>query len=533
MDVSTAIGRALRNVASHGDTDIFPFPFENHLFFDKGTDAHDLLLKLHGAFEEFFAAHPPQTIQALTQIGYTGFRWATLIEPFWNAYYLALVVALSEQIEDGRIPIGLKKVFSYRIQWSESSSTLFADSTWLDYRRHAIEESRSAKYVVVTDIADFYPRIYHHSIENALRRLPNCGDLPYRIMKLLGSFSKGASYGLPIGGPASRILSELVLSATDLHLDRRKIRFCRYADDYCIFCDDRSEAYGYLVLLSEKLFNEGLVLQKNKTRVYTADEFRDISRLLDPKDVTDPLASEEQKLLNVSIRYDPYSASAHDDYEKIKAAIQQIDILGILGRELAKTELDQTVAKQAISAVRALTGFEQDGAIRTLMDSSNLQVLSPVFVTLMRTLRSLYNELPPGTQIYVDDSLVDIYDKGDPLLRVEVNLSYFVLVLGLRRSVRKEEILIELFDRTPSPLVKRIIILIMANWGCHYWLTDQKKKYLSLSLWERRAIILASYVLGDEGEYWRRQSKQSWSEFDALIRTWFAERWQKVKTLPS
>lgn len=532
LDIDLAIDRALRNVASHGDTDIFPYPFENHLFFDKRPEAAAILKDLHNNFDSYLSAHPPDTIPALTQVGYTGFRWATLIEPFWNAYYLALVISVSDELEKARLPIGDNRVFSYRVSWSDAKSTLFGDSSWLDFRKHTLEESKKSNYVVTTDIADFYPRIYHHSIENALLRLPDSKDVPYRIRKLLPAFSRGPSYGLPIGGPASRMLSELVLSSADLHLDRRKIRFSRYADDYCLFCQDRSEAYGQLVLLSEKLFNEGLVLQKNKTRIYTAAEFRELSRFLDPMDTAQTDASEEQKLLNVTIRFDPYSPTAHEDYAQIKSAIQQIDILGILSREVAKTEIDQTVTKQAISAVRVLDDFEREGAIKTLLDANNLQVLSPVFVTLMRTVKVLYAELGETTRAFIDKTLVDLYERGDPILRVEVNFYYFLQVLSLSYGVRKEEILIEVFDKSASPLVKRLIILAMAAWGRHYWLSDQRKKFLQFSLWEQRALIVGSFVLADEGEHWRRQTKRSLNTFNALVRDWMDERWARTKTLP-
>jgi hypothetical protein len=90
------------------------------------------------------------------------------------------------------------------------------------------------------------------------------------------------------------------LCSTDLHLMRRKIVFCRYADDYCIFCKDKSEAYRILVFLSEQLYNEGLALQKKKTRILTVDKFRATARLLDPAEINDPFAAEEQKLLKIS-----------------------------------------------------------------------------------------------------------------------------------------------------------------------------------------------------------------------------------------
>ena len=111
----------------------------------------------------------------------------------------------------------------------------------------------------------------------------------------------------------------------------------------------------------------------------------------------------------MSIRFDPYSPTAVEDYDRIKQAIQQIDILGILSRELAKTEIDQTVTKQAINSLRAVSAFERDGAIRTLLDPSNIQVLSPVFVTLMRTLRAVYGELHESTKAFLDESLISLY----------------------------------------------------------------------------------------------------------------------------
>jgi len=345
MDLDKALSASLINIAKHGDTDIFPFPFESHLFFDKPLECRNLLLELHKNFDSTLAMDPPLTIETLTQVGYTGFRWATLIEPFWNAYYLSLVIALAEQIESQRIPINDGVVFSYRYEWNETEGKLFKDVTWGDYRRRALELSQSSSFVVLTDVADFYPRIYHHRIENALNRLASPGDIASRIMKLLFSFSKNVSYGLPVGGPASRILAELALNATDFHLLRRSIAFCRYADDYCIFCKDKSQAYEVLVLLSEKLYNEGLVLQKKKTKILSAEEFREAARLLDPAGMNDPLATEEQKLLNISIRFDPYSPTAVEDYEALKAAVSQIDILGILGREVAKTVIDPIVVR--------------------------------------------------------------------------------------------------------------------------------------------------------------------------------------------
>jgi len=168
-----------------------------------------VLEAIHEDFKNYLNSYPPQTIPTLAQVGYTGFRRATLIDPFWNAYYLAIVISIADQIEAIRIPESNGTVFSYRFAWQDSEAKLFKDSTWIDFRKRCLDLSSSSPIVVQTDISDFYQRIYHHRIENALKRLPDSEDIPLRIMALIGAFSNNVSYGLPIGGPASRILAEL------------------------------------------------------------------------------------------------------------------------------------------------------------------------------------------------------------------------------------------------------------------------------------------------------------------------------------
>jgi hypothetical protein len=61
--------RALANVVAHGDTDIFPFPIENHVFFDKRQEVVDLLLEVHKTFSDTFTAFPPAHENLLAPVG--------------------------------------------------------------------------------------------------------------------------------------------------------------------------------------------------------------------------------------------------------------------------------------------------------------------------------------------------------------------------------------------------------------------------------------------------------------------------------
>ena len=64
----------------------------------------------------------------------------------------------------------------------------------------------------------------------------------------------------------------------------------------------------------------------------------------------------------------------------------------------------------------------------------------------------------------------------------------------------------------------------MANWNCHFWLIDIKNQFTTMTSWERRAFIYASYSLGDEGNHWRKSNKGMFSKEEKLLTEWFASR---------
>src|ERR1700720_41778 len=175
---SSAARKAIRNIIKHGDTDIFPFSFERHAFFDKQSELEALIVEYDEHFQEYLARFSPKNVSALTPVTSSGFRWATQIDPIWNAYFLTCVIALSKGIEEARIPIEKDIVFSYRYRPDKNSGDLFnRDIGWVRFMQRSIELASDCEFVVACDISEFYPRLGYHRLDNALQQI--AGDTPY------------------------------------------------------------------------------------------------------------------------------------------------------------------------------------------------------------------------------------------------------------------------------------------------------------------------------------------------------------------
>jgi len=126
----------------------------------------------------------------------------------------------------------------------------------------------SINFVATTDIADFYSRIYHHRLENALQSATSRQSHVRAIMRLLAGWNGTETFGIPVGNAPSRLLAEMTLADVDEALLANRVRFIRYNDDYRIFTQSYSEAYRHLAFLADVLSrNHGLTLQPQKTKL--------------------------------------------------------------------------------------------------------------------------------------------------------------------------------------------------------------------------------------------------------------------------
>lgn len=315
---------------------------------------------------------------------------------------------------------------------------------------------------MISDISEFYPRVGHHRLEAALQQLNLGNDIPSRIMKFLTQFSRTQSFGLPIGGPAARLLSELVLNQIDRLLAGQGIAFARFADDYHLFANSHEEAYAALIYLSEKLFeNQGLSLQKSKTRILPTAEFLSTSPLrtvpdLDNADDEDPEVDAAQRtaqqFMRFSIRFDPYSATAEDDYEALKDQIGKFDIVDMLGSELTKSRIHTALSRRVLRAIRFLDNHIRDDAIISVINNHNL--LFPIFSTVAIVVREIFDEMGENAKTQAINCIRQLINDQSHVFRVDIHLAYAIRILSKQNTAENVQLLQRLFQIRTSTIVR-------------------------------------------------------------------------------
>jgi hypothetical protein len=302
-----------------------------------------------------------------------------------------------------------------------------------------------------------------------------------------------------------------------------------------LFADNYEQAFRALLFLSEKLLNnQGLQLQKSKTRVMSGQEFVSTSPLAFEAEPEDPATlpqnpklpevdkSQARNLLSFSIRFDPYSPTARDDYETLRKEIQKYDIISLLKTELGKSRIHISLSKKIVTAIRYIDDDRRDDAVLSLI--TNADLLYPIYANVLIVARALFENLTKATRDLISENTLKLIRDRSHILQPELNLAYAIRLIAASEGPEKEEALNKVYAETRSSILRTDIILTMAKWRASYWLSDLKTKFRTLGPAERRAFLIASYTLTDEGSHWRDHIKRELSPFERLVRDWAAQK---------
>jgi len=173
------------------------------------------------------------------------------------------------------------------------------------FRRHrgartAVKEVKTHvrsgyRVVVDCDLSKFFDKVHHQRLLDRVGqqvRDTRILDLVRQMLKAHVVLPEGVrvstEMGAPQGGPLSPLLSNIVLDELDWELDRRGLRFVRYADDFQVFV--RSERAGRRVMDSTRRFIEKrlrLLVNEGKSSVSRPEDVQFLGFRFVPRDGDD------------------------------------------------------------------------------------------------------------------------------------------------------------------------------------------------------------------------------------------------------
>lgn len=147
---------------------------------------------------------------------------------------------------------------------------------WIEMaEKDLIIDAHKYKIIARTDITNFYPSVYTHSIAWALHNREDAlGDkgnnlVGNKIDRLFQYANDGRTNGIPIGSGLCDLIAEIILADIDLRVSRRTADrdyiAVRFKDDYRILAQDEETAKDILEILSFELQGFNLTLNEGKT----------------------------------------------------------------------------------------------------------------------------------------------------------------------------------------------------------------------------------------------------------------------------
>lgn len=143
-----------------------------------------------------------------------------------------------------------------------------------DALRKVWKEIQSGReWVVDADLSNFFGTVDHGKLMVLVNRCVSDG----RVLRLIDSILKAGGYadgalfpteqGTPQGGVVSPLLSNILLTPFDREMRYKGYRLTRWADDWVVTCETRSEADAALRAARQILSELGVTLNADKTRI--------------------------------------------------------------------------------------------------------------------------------------------------------------------------------------------------------------------------------------------------------------------------
>lgn len=474
---------SLEHIIAHGDTDIFPYPFEFEFLQERKDVIADAL-----AAENTANFRPISSLDSLVPKSRHGFRVAHQLYPTDAIFLLAATVSVGPQIEAARGAAVNRPGFSYRYQPGENFR-MFAEGcrygNWLLSQFGHVQFAPDGQYthVIEADISDFYQRIYHHRLENNLREAAGETTETRLITAFLRDIRARQSFGIPVGGNASRLLAELALLDIDRALVGQGYEVTRYVDDFRIFIRAGQDPYDALAFLADSLWaGEGLSLASSKTKVIAFEEYRENLQLLSGEDFDQAEASAVEHLL--------YRIYESEDSSEPLAQLASIDLVAAISEEISEEFWDLGMIRVLLRCMKLTRDPQSVAFIRQNFDR---------LIPFSKELVLLMEELTRDDQADFQDmepSVVDLILS--PAIRHLHVTRAWLLELFVRRVINIGQLQARRLDVLNHTLDQRALFQIRAQLGEVHFFRQRKARIHELTPWLQPAFLYSAACLPAE-----------------------------------
>jgi Reverse transcriptase (RNA-dependent DNA polymerase) len=334
---------AREHIEKYYDSDFFPKPVEFEALWHQWDE---VVKELTSKNISKLWVTPPRVMAApKPKIGY---RAVHQLEPLDAIVYTALAAEGAEAIEAARVPAADKVACSYRLK-IEEGSFFSGGAGWSDYVEKTEELAAIFKYVLLTDITDFYNQIYLHRLNNAIEHAsPKLKSVADDIEFFISALNNKASQGIPVGPAASIVMAEALLIDVDEFIKNAGFQYTRYVDDFRIFADSEAHLLLHLERLTLYLYeHHRLTLSSEKTKIQDAKEFVQ-------KYLHNQTTEEKVKLFKTLAMINPYTDDIVDVQIEVfdEDEVRKAKVLAALQTILKFSHLDLGLARSVIRTAK-------------------------------------------------------------------------------------------------------------------------------------------------------------------------------------
>lgn len=490
---------AREHIEKFYDSDFFPKQFEFLAMWHFWPQVKaELMSKNIGKLTHI----PPRRFAAPKPTG--TYRVVHQLDPIDALVYTAIAVEIAPHVEAARQAEEKHIACAYRFKLKDGS--LFSEGTgWTEFNSQTEALSKQFKFVLTTDITDFYNQIYLHRLNNSIEHASaSLKGLAADLEKLVSTLNDKSSQGIPVGPAASIVFSEAVLMDVDEYIINAGFSHTRYVDDFRIFSNSQGDLKSLLENLTVYLYEQHrLTIATEKTKIYQSDEF--VKEHLHNHYVEQKLEIYETlEVLN------PYT----DEYEEIEFPIEQGEkiekILSALHHILSLDRLDLGLARSVIRAAKHAKIAE---IAPDLLKS--LEFFAPVINDVILYLQDVSDDafLKANMKHFLAATKSDATANG--LVRHWLEW-YFAQHPSLLKEPFAHEFLFKTgknieFQAVAAAATKNIV-----------WVKSQKANVQNLSGPARRALLNATRILTtDERTNWLKMVAANSNAFlDKLVADW-------------